>query len=310
MVTMLFFCRSLLLAIPLSLVLLSCADDAPQVSLHSPPAPAAADQPVEQRVRIAVGGMITPREGMARYRELLRYVHDKIGVKVEYVDREGYAEINELLRTGRLEAAFVCSGPYVQGHAEFGLELLAAPQAYGQTVYFSYIIVPTDSPARTLADLRGTRFAFTDPLSNTGKLAPTYMLAQMGETPQGFFREFVFTKAHDQSIKAVAKGLVDGAAVDSIIWEYLNATHPELTSQTRILQKSPPYGIPPVAVPGNLAPELKAKLRDALLQAHTDPRGREILQGMRVDRFVPIADSAYDSVREMQVWLAEQPVGK
>ena len=234
----------------LFLVLPGCAREEPQkIALDVPASRRAPSSPPEQVVRIAVGGMITPREGMAYYRDFLRYLEGKIGVKVAYVDREGYAEINEMLRDGRLEAAFVCSGPYVDGHADFGLELLAAPQAYGKTVYHSYIIVPKGSPARTFADLRGKRFAFTDPLSNSGKLVPTYMLARMNETPESFFREYVFTKAHDKSIKAVAQQVVDGAAVDSLIWEYLNATNPEFTAQTRILEKSPPYAIPPVAVP-------------------------------------------------------------
>ncbi len=49
--------------------------------------------------------MITPKDGIAYYRDLLRYLGEKIGEKVEYVDREGYAEINEMLKTGKLEAA-------------------------------------------------------------------------------------------------------------------------------------------------------------------------------------------------------------
>jgi phosphonate transport system substrate-binding protein len=215
-----------------------------------------------------------------------------------------------MLKDGRLEAAFVCSGPYVDGHAQFGLELLAAPQAYGKTVYHSYIIVPKDSPVRSFAELRGKRFAFTDPLSNTGKLVPTYMLARMNETPESFFKEFVFTKAHDKSIKAVAQQVVDGAAVDSLIWEYLNATTPEFTAQTRILEKSPPYAIPPLVVPRGLAPELKERLREAFLNAHTDPQGREILAKMKIDRFVTIEDAAYDSVREMQAWISGRKPGK
>ena len=260
-------------------------------------------------MRIAVGGMITPREGMAYYRDFLRYLEGKIGVKVAYVDREGYAEINEMLKDGRLEAAFVCSGPYVDGHADFGLELLAAPQAYGKAVYHSYVIVPKGSPARTFADLRGKRFAFTDPLSNTGKLVPTYMLARLNETPDSFFREYVFTKAHDKSIKAVAQQVVDGAAVDSLIWEYLNATNPEFTARTRILEKSPPYAIPPVVVPRGLDAGLKERLRAAFLEAHTDPQGVELLRKMRIDRFVRIEDGAYDSVREMQAWIASHKAG-
>jgi len=269
-----------------------------------------APQAGEKTLRIAVGGMITPKEGMGYYRDFLRYIQEKLGTKVEYVDREGYAEINEMLKNGQLEAAFVCSGPYVDGHEQFGLELLAAPQAYGAAVYYSYIIVAKESPVKTFAGLRGKSFAFTDPLSNTGKLVPTYMLARMNETPESFFKSFIFTKAHDKSIKAVAQGVVDAAAVDSLIWEYLNALSPEFTAKTRILEKSPPYAIPPIVVPRDLAPELKEKLRQTILNAHTDPKGQAILRQMRIDRFVPIADSAYDSVREMQTWIARQKSGK
>lgn len=303
-------CGALVIA-ALSLWTAGCTREEPKpIALESPARQAEAPRPAVNSVRIAVGGMITPKEGMAYYRDFLRYLQEKIGVKVDYVDREGYAEINEMLRSGQLEAAFVCSGPYVDGHREFGLELLAAPEAYGAPVYYSYIIVPRGSAARSFADLRGKRFAFTDPLSNTGKLVPTYLLARMNETPESFFGEFVFTKAHDRSIKAVAQEVVDGAAVDSLIWEYLNATNPEFTAKTRILEKSPPYGIPPIAVPRNLPPELKQKLRDAVLNAHADPQGREILRKMRIDRFVDIDDRAYDSVREMQAWIARRQAGK
>lgn len=120
-----------------------------------------------------------------------------------------------------------------------------APQAYGDTVYYSYLIVHADSPICRFEELRNKKFAFTDPLSNTGKLVPTFMLAKMKETPDTFFQNFVFTKSHDRSIKAVALKVVDGATVDSLIWEYLNRTNPEFTAKTRVSKKSPPYSIPP-----------------------------------------------------------------
>jgi phosphonate transport system substrate-binding protein len=257
----------------------------------------------EAKVRIAVGGMITPKEGVVYYLDLLRYVQDRIGEKIGYVDRESYAEINEMLKTGKLEAAFVCSGPYTAGKKQFGLELLVAPQAYGVSVYYSYILVAKDSAVQSFQELRGKRFAFTDPLSNTGRLVPIYMLARVNETPESFFKEIIFTQSHDKSIKAVAQGIVDGAAVDSLIWEYLNATKPEFTSKTRILQKSPPYAIPPVVVPRKLDPGLKTRMKQAFLNAHLDPKGKKILQKMKIDKFVEIDDRAYDSVREMQDWL-------
>ena len=104
-------------------------------------------------------------------------------------------------------------------------------------------------------DLRGKLFAFSDPLSNTGMLIPTYTLAKMGETPELFFRKYIFTYSHDNSIRSVAEKFVDGAAVDSLIWEYLNAKDPEWTAQTRIIYKSASCGIPPLVV----SPEVDRK---------------------------------------------------
>ena len=285
-----------------------CRDEEQKV-IELDDAPKKTEAPQEEaqpQIRIAIGGIITPEAGLAYYLDLLNYLQDKIGMNIEYVDREDYAAINRMLEKGDLEAAFVCSGPYVEGNDDFGLELLAVPQANGETVYYSYIIVPTDSPYQKFEDLRGKKFAFTDPLSNTGKLVPTYMLAQRGETPSTFFKEIIYTTSHDKSIKAVSYHLVDGAAVDSLIWEYLRTTDPKLTSQTRILEKSPPYAIPPVVVPVNLDKELKSRLKEALLNAHLDPRGNEILLKMNIDKFVVIDDNSYDSIRTMQNWLKKK----
>ena len=233
-------------------------------------------------IRIAVGGMITPREGLAYYRMLLDFIGDELGEEIEYVDREDYAEINNLMKKSYIDIAFVCGGPYVDAHKEFGMELLVAPLAYGETVYYSYMLAHKDSPIENIQDLRGKKFAFTDPLSNTGKLVPTYLLAKINETPDSFFENYDFTYAHDKSIKAVAEGIVDGAAVDSLIWEYANYANPEFTSKTKIIQKSPPYGIPPVAVRPDLDQKLKEKLRNVFLTIHESDEGRKLLKGMMV----------------------------
>lgn len=257
----------------------------------------------ENRIRIALGGMITPKEGLAYYREFLDYLGKEIGKPVEYVDAEDYAEINKKLEQGELDAAFVCSGPYVDGKKKFGLEFIAAPQAYGEAVYYSYFIVPAKSPAKTLDDLKGKSFAFTDPLSNSGKLVPEYTLVRKGTTPERFFGKVSFSGSHDKSIKAVSEGLVGGAAVDSLIWEYKHQRFPEQTARTRIIFKSEPYAPPPFVVRPGLDPVIKEKLRQAVLNAHKTPEGEIILGKMMIDRFVPLKDSAYDSVRQIKPWV-------
>ncbi|MDZ4655014.1 MAG: phosphate/phosphite/phosphonate ABC transporter substrate-binding protein [Coriobacteriia bacterium] len=254
-------------------------------------------------IRIAVSAMTSPKETFTYYQQILDYISEKTGRPVQLVQRETYQEVNDLIDRGELDMAFVCTGAYVEGHEKFGMEILAAPVAYGEPSYYSLIIVPADSDTVSLEDLRGKDFAFTDPMSNTGRLVPVYMLGQMGETSAAFFSKTIFTYSHDRSIQAVAEGIVDGAAVDSLVYDYMAATGDPCIARTRVIRKSPPYGIPPVVVPQGLDPALKEELREILLAMDTDPKGAMILEHIKIDRFQLIDDEAYDSVREMQTWI-------
>jgi len=225
-------------------------------------------------------------------------------MKVVFVQRKTYAEVNDLVEERLVDLAFVCSGPYVTGNEKFGMEIVAVPVVKGEKYYHSYIIAGKDSPINSLADLRGKRFAFTDPDSNTGSLVPRYMLAQRDETPETFFKYTFYTHSHDNSIRAVADGRADGAAVDSLIWEFLDASDPEYAGLTKVVEKSPPYGIPPVVVHPGTDPALKKKLRDVLMTLREDPEGKAILVSLGIDRFGAPDKGAYDEVKRMQDWLA------
>jgi len=252
---------------------------------------------------VCISGMVTPEEGLPYYQGLSEYVAEKAGLKLRLIHKAEYAELNELLKSGEVDLAFSCSGPYVTGHDEFGLELLAAPVVNGTPTYQAYIIVPSDSAVTSLEQLEGATFAFTDPESNTGCLVPTYMLALDDTTPEEFFGRVIYTYSHDNSIRAVANHEVDGASVDSLIWEYTNATDPEFTSRTKIIARSEPFAIPPVVVRPDLDPSLKQRLREIFLTAHEDPEGAALLEQMHMERFVEIDDSDYDSVRKMAEWV-------
>lgn len=183
------------------------------------------------------------------------------------------------------------------------MELIAAPVLYGSNSYFSYIIVNKTSNYNSLNDLEGKKFAFTDPQSNTGKLVPQYELALMHKTPETFFSDYIYTGSHDKSIEAVAEGLVDGAAVDNLIWEYLNRKTPAFTSKTKIISKLGPFCMPPFVTYPDCDPAIKAKLKDALINMDKDAEGKRILGELFIDRFEPVDDDCYKSIREMNEWI-------
>jgi phosphonate transport system substrate-binding protein len=269
----------------------------------------AVEQPGKQQsenpyLKVAVAAMISPKDTFVYYRQLLDYIARNIGRDVQFIQRKTYGEINELLGKGQIDLAFICSGPYVTGKEKYGFELLATPEVQKSHFYQSYLIVNKTSQFKGLEELRGQVFAFTDPDSNTGKLVPTYWLSEMGERPETFFSKTIYTYSHDNSILAVAKSLVDGAAIDSLIWEYYHRKNPVFTSKTRIIHKSEPYGIPPIVASGFLASDLKNRVRQVLFSMHRDPGGQKILSELMIDRFTPPRDAWYDSIRSIELKLA------
>lgn len=300
-----------LAAVGLVLLLGGCS---PQGSLpfvdlsvrSAPPARGETPGGSAEPLRFAVAPVITPRERLNAFYPLLEYLSERLGRPVRYVPARTYAEINEMMKFGSVDLALVCDYPYVLGQEEGYMELLAIPQIRGKVRYRSVVIVPADSPAKRVEDLRGKSFAFSDPISFAGRLAPTYMLWQRGTTPESFFGRTIFTYSHANSIRAVARHLVDGAAVDSVVLDFMVGENPDLARQVRVIAESPESGMLPVVVRPKLDPALRERLRQVLLGVHRDPEGQAALATLAVDRFVPGDDGAYDVVRRM---LAEMRRG-
>lgn len=255
-------------------------------------------------VRIGVSSMITPVDTVKYYQELIDYIGERIGRPVQMIHRRTYGEMDALLEKGDVKVAFICSAPYVKDRDAFGVELLVAPVVNGKPVYHSYIIVHKDSTVRSFAELRGKTFAFTDPGSNSGRLYPAYLLKGLGKTPERFFMGSQFSFSHNKSIELVAKKVVDGAAVDSLVYEYMVRKGSPYVKQTKVIKRSPPFGIPPVVVTKDIDPSMRRKIEQALLTMHETEKGKSIIAAMMIDGFVRIGDEAYETIRKMEKAVA------
>ncbi|MFQ5789457.1 MAG: phosphate/phosphite/phosphonate ABC transporter substrate-binding protein [Acidobacteriota bacterium] len=248
-------------------------------------------------LRIAIAPVISPEKSIEIYRDLARYVAAQLEREAVVMHRATYSEINELVRYRRCDLALVCTYPFVRGEQDFGMEVLVVPQVKGSVSYYSLIIVTASADAGSILDLRNKRFACADLLSNSGWLFPATWLQNQGEDPDSFFSEVVVVGSHDRSIQAVVSGFVDGAAVDSLVYETVSEDDPSIARRVKVIQKSPPFGMPPLVVHPQMDPELKSQLRDTLLKMHENPNGKTILSSIGIDRFVVVDLEIYDSVR-------------
>ncbi|HMN15886.1 MAG TPA: PhnD/SsuA/transferrin family substrate-binding protein, partial [Bellilinea sp.] len=170
-------------------------------------------------LRIAIAAVLSPQGTLESYQPLLDYMGEQLNRPIQLIQRRTYQEVNILIEQGEVDVAFVCTGAYVAGSRDFGMELLAVPQVNGETVYHSYLIVAASSAADDLMDLRGATFAFTDPMSMTGFFYPSSLVRTLGNEPETFFSRIFFTYSHDKAINAVASGVADAAAVDSLVYD-------------------------------------------------------------------------------------------
>jgi len=248
---------------------------------------------------VAVSSMLSPKETLIIYQDLFLYMSKKLGIRVEFVQRKSYHEINDLLIQNRVDLALICSGAYIESHVKDKIQILVVPVNSNKPFYNSYIIVNKQSKINKIEDLEQKTFAYTDPLSNSGTLYAKYVIKKLGKKPDSYFSKTIYSYGHDISMQLVSKGIIDGASIDALIFNYNKVFYPEKIKYLKIINISPDFGIPPLVVPTNLDGNLKRKLQDFFLNINKDSLGKIIIDKLLIDKFIIGYDSNYNSIREM-----------
>jgi phosphonate transport system substrate-binding protein len=253
----------------------------------------AADTPV-QPMRLALSAVFLGerQDVVVRWKN---YLEAHLQRPIIFVQRRSYRELTDMLRSGELDAAWICSAPYVS-HKSIQ-RLLAVGVWQGEPLYQSYLIVPKqDGATRSIIDLRGKMFAYSDPESNSGHFVALSEIIKSGADPDSFFSKTLFTYSHRKSVEAVAEGLVDGARVDGYIYDMLYTLYPEMISRTRVVMRSEKYGFPPIVARAGLPKAEFRKIQGVLLNMQNDAEGKALLVSLGLDKFIAGEDRLFDGV--------------
>lgn len=256
-------------------------------------------------VYIAIASMISPKETFIYYNDLVNYVSKEVGHPIFIKQKKTYEEVNELLENGEVDFAFICSGAYVDILKKRKVKLLAVPKVDGELFYNALIIAHKGHGISDFSDFKGHSFAFTDPLSNTGRLFPMMKLAELKKNETDFFSKTTFSYGHDISIQLVNRGIIDGASVHGLIFDYLESYNPERVENIEIIERSERFGIPPVVAPRSLDRKTFEKYQEVFLNIHHDSIGSQILEKLNIDSFEVVGDSLYQNVFILKKFIAD-----
>jgi ABC-type phosphate/phosphonate transport system substrate-binding protein len=226
----------------------------------------------------------------------------ELGTTAELHVGRDYAELAD----GRADVAFLCGLPYVRladgpspAPAAIAAPVLSGDRYGGRPIYFSDVIVASDSPFRSFADLRGAAWAFNEPDSQSGYGVVRAHLARIGET-RGFFGRIVEAGFHDVAIRLVAEGVVDAAAIDSQVLAIAQRDEPGLSHRLRLIGSLGPSTIQPVVAAVGIPADRRRALCEALVGLTALPDAGPAMARGFVARFVPMGDGDYDDIRAME----------
>lgn len=238
-------------------------------------------------------------------RAIATYIQQTLQLPTQFVDDVTWPERERQFYRGDIQVCWICGLPYVHkaDQPTGSIEILAAPIMRGaryanRPVYFSDVVVRRDSRFQQFEQLRGGSWAYNEPRSHSGCTITRYHLATLGETG-AFFDTVVESGAHQASLRMVIDGTVDASAIDSTVLEVELRRNPDMAAQLRVIEVLGPSPIPPWLISTRVSPDLRSRLRTALLQMEAEPDGQAILAASGIARFVQASDRDYDPIRHM-----------
>lgn len=262
----------------------------------------AADCPNGGVVRFGVEPYDTAPKLVPIYDHIGKLLSEKLGCEVKIFVTTNYNAEIEAMRSGKLEIGEFGPLGYVLAHQVAKAEAVAAfgqPDGKPASYWASLVTYPT-SGIKTVADIKGRSFAFSDPTSTSGHLFPAYGLRKNGVDPDKDIKA-VYAGSHTSSFEALYNKKVDAGELNSEQLESAAQRGHYKDGDLVFLWKSDPIPTDPIALRGDLPESFKKRATEALqnLDLTQLPAADRKIMGLSGTRFVPQTDGAYDGIRDL-----------
>ena len=248
-----------------------------------------------------------------RYTPFVQYLAKELGTKVTLRIANDYAAIIEGQRTGNIHIASYGPSSFARARMTgakvdaFAIET----NLDGTKGYHSVFYVKKDSPYQKVEDLKGKNLGLVDPNSTSGNNVPRFALNGMKIEPESFFSKVVYTGSHENAIIALQQGTVDVAAnwwndEQESNLQRMARKNMAKADDFRIIFKSEQIVNSPMAYLTDMPEDLKAKIRDAVLNLATKDKAAfdKIYEGKQ-GPLVAVDNKAYDPIIELNKFVDE-----
>ncbi|WP_276369376.1 phosphate/phosphite/phosphonate ABC transporter substrate-binding protein [Chryseolinea sp. H1M3-3] len=234
------------------------------------------------------------------------FLEKETGLTIKMIIPDTYDELVDNFNSATPCFAMMSSQSYILANQKYGAMVKLRTVRFGHSVYYGMIITRAASGIKSIKDLNGKTFAYTDELSTSGYLYPRKMFEknkiQLGKQ--------TFVKKHDEVVRLVYEGKVEGGAAfysppssDGVMRDArarLKEKFPDIENKVVIIAKTDPIPNDPIVFSKNFNPDVARKLYTGLVKLATDAKGKQTLLDLYgTEGFVKASDADYNSLRSV-----------
>lgn len=242
----------------------------------------------------------------------LAQLSKRLGTKVKGFYASDYAGVIEAMRFNKVELAWFGNKSAIVAVDRAGGEVFAQTvDADGNPGYWSLIVTHKDSKLKSVKDALACKsciFGNGDPNSTSGFAVPGYYIFALNNIePRKHFKR-VTNASHEANLLAVATKKVDFATNNTENLRRFKETYPDRVKNIRVIWKSPLIPSDPLVWRKNLSPEMKAKIKAAILGMGADGNDKaEETKILAALQWAPFRDSSNKQlypIRQLELFKA------
>jgi len=221
---------------------------------------------------------------------ILKLLSEKTGVDLRFATAPDIPTFEKRLSDGEYDFAYMNPYHYTVFHENPGYVAFAKRANKKIT---GIIVVREDSDYQSVNDLDGQVLVFPAPAAFAATLLVRSSLNKLKVA-----HEPKFVSSHDSVYRAVAGKFADAGGG---IVRTLNTIDPSIRSQLRVLWKSEGYTPHAFAVHSRIPSDMVGKLRDAMLELHTEEKGKAALEKLNINEIEAAENHDWDDVRALKI---------
>ncbi|MCP4912982.1 MAG: phosphate/phosphite/phosphonate ABC transporter substrate-binding protein [Oligoflexia bacterium] len=239
-------------------------------------------------------------------KDFIQFLEKETGLYFKTGIPTNYVAVVEAFGSKRADIGVMNSFGYLMANSKYGAEAKLRVIRYGHDYYQGQIIAHVDSGIKTVKDLQGKRFGFTDPSSTSGYMFPLKILKD-NEVEPG---KTTFLTKHDNVVTSIYQKQVDAGATyysapskDGKIRDArsrVKTQFPDVEDKVKIIAITEKIPNDPFVFRKDLPAEVTSKFIAAVKKYLSTEKGKTTFKNIySVDGLVDTSDADYNGLRDM-----------